>query len=371
MLRFRKSVWGMLVLAGMLWGPAISGQIAVADAGRPPIVSYRLAPHAVLASSFVQQVKSLPEWAPFASTLSEAVLAALDKELSPSRLELFLSPETTKSVRETISRSDAIVGAITKGATHVHGLGVHVQVSPHHNRIDTMVAVLLDVNPRAALVGLSALREGKDYEYIINNANDFVVKFHLTYQGRAIDFGCAGVKLPGDARYAVVLAGCDDIIARYEAFRDGECTILDTDGPAHELILDEAVFGFLAQQEPVRKIGLGELLTKVARLRATTAEVDGKAQVHAELTLKSADDATTVRDLLAGMIALLQMMQNETTPEIAEAVAFLSTTKLDVRDATVLVKLTLDHPALWKLIGRGLREATREIEKRDPLRVGL
>ncbi|MGL4943616.1 MAG: hypothetical protein ACRC46_10545 [Thermoguttaceae bacterium] len=348
---------------GMVLAVACSTLFANSDEVRPPIVSYRIAPNAILTSGFVRQLTSLPEWGPFSTSLTQAVFAALDRELSPSRLELFMSPEAAASVREAISRGDTIIDAVRKGISHVKGACVNVQVSPGHNRIDTMVAFLLDVNPRAALVGLAALKEGEDYEYILNKSNGFVVKFRLNVQGRTHEFGVAGVKLAGENRYAVLLAGCDDILARYEAFASGTCNLLDENGPAHELILDEAVFRFLAEQDQVRATGFGDLLMKVASLRATTTETDGAAKIDIVLTMKSDDDASTVRDLIAGMQAMLQMMPHDTKPEIAEAIAFVDSIKIGVEGASVSASISLDHQALWSLISRGLKEATKEIKK--------
>ena len=347
------------------------------------IVSYEVRPNAFVSSDFCRRLTALPEWEPFFTTFTDAVDKALPKELSRDRLNGKLPDEMIDDIQNVLDRGISSRRAVESFFEHVDvivfelradidsitlGEGLDGLVKLFQSGkidvkvgIDGVLGTVIDVNPRKLLPALKYLKEGKDYEFLRNEADgDFVLKFHFRFHDHKIGFCCAGVKIPNRDRYALLFSGKQEIDDYVKMFKDGKFAAV-SNSPVKEVVLAEPCFLFLDREW--KKTGLhsneSDFLSKIKMLKASFRDVDGVSQIDLSATMRSADDARQLRDLLNGLTALVRLTQNADSP----AMKLLDSFSVDIEEEKVTVAAKLDNDELWKGIAEVLKKATKEIKK--------
>ncbi len=356
-----------------------------ADDG-PVILSYQANQKALLSCNFCERLFALPEWEPFSKTFTDACDHALGKELSREKLEKRLPKDIVDVIRAQIDQSISTRKIIEGYFKHVEAIVFELQADFDDDdgldenlkdlaqflagkkkdldlSFDGVLAFIVDVNPRKGLEILKYFREGTDYKFLKNETDgDFILKFDFEYKNREIEFCCAGLKLNGENRYALLFADDEDIARRCKAFKTGRYADLDTSKPMKKWTLEEPCFLFLDHQ--CKRTGLNshgvEFFGKIKRAGMVFQDVDGVSQCELSAEMRSKDDALAGRDLLSGLIALAQLNQDENSG----AKNMLRSIKIDNKGNAVAVAVQFDSPELWKLIAQGLIEATKKIEEK-------
>lgn len=348
------------------------------------IVSYRVHPKAFLSSNLCQRLTSLEQWEPFYRAFTEACDEAIGKELTPEKLEGKLPNSMIDDIHRAIDRGLSTRRGIEAFFGHVDAIVFELQADLEAvdleagvfdlirlmkgEKIDMKVGVngvlaaLIDENPRNWLGALKYLEEGKDYEYLRNETDgDFALKFDFKVHDHKVKFCCAGIKVR-EGRYALIFSCQDSIERQCEAFKTGKYANLDTSKPLDEIVFEEPCFLFLESQR--KRFGWNadgaEFLGKVKRIQAAFQDVDGVSQFGVDVRMETREDARAVRDLLAGLVALVRISQGSNE----QVMALLQSVGIDSKDENVSVVVKLDNAELWKIIADGLGKATREIKDR-------
>lgn len=370
----------LCTLAALFTGPA-----STAFAEPTPIVSYRVHPKAFLSSDLCHRLTGLDQWEPFYRAFTSACDEAIGKELAPEKLQGKLPPTMIDDIHRAIERGLSTQRGIEAFFGHVDAIVFELQADLEAveleagvfdlirlmkgEKIDAKIgingvlAALIDVNPRNWLGALKYLEEGKDYEFLRNESGgDFVLKFDFKVHDHRVKFGCAGIKVR-EGRYALIFSGCDTIERQCEAFQVGKYAHLDTSEPLDEIVFEEPCFLFLEAQR--KRLGWNpngsEFLGKIKKVRVAFQDVGAVSQLSAEARMEMREDAKAVRDLLAGLVALVQISQGSNE----QAMALLQSVAIESKDENVSVVVKLDNAELWKIIADGLGKATREIKDRQ------
>lgn len=350
-----------------------------------PIITYQVRPNAFVSSDFCRRLLALPEWEPFFSATTELLDKSLSKELSRNRLEGKLPDEIVTDLQRTVDRGISSRRAIEAFFEHVDIIVFELRADIESIEldgglfdihqllqkgkidvkidIDGVLGTVIDVNPRKLLRVLKYLEEGKDYEFLKNETDgDFVIRFHFRFHEHKIGFCCAGVKIPDGDRYALLFSGKKEIDDYVKMFKDGRYTSA-SGAPVKEVVLAEPCFIFIDQQR--KKAGLhsneADFLGKIRQVKGSFRDVDGVSQVELTGTMRSANDARAMRDLLNGLMALVRLTQNADS----QAVKLLDSLKIEVDQETVSVLTKFDNPELWKIIAQVLEKTTTEVKKQN------
>ncbi|MDR0338406.1 MAG: hypothetical protein LBI18_15130 [Planctomycetaceae bacterium] len=401
--RLFVSAWSLMVLL-TVYVTTVVGVVGVG--AEPTIITYQSNVKALTSSDFVKRLTALPEWEPFFDLFTQTCDKRIDKELSRENLQRKLPEPIVNDLRFFLESGISTKNGIETVFQHLEAVIGELQADFDHEEIDEnlqditdllqgrkkdldlefdgLLAFIVDVNPRSFLTFLKYFRERTDYRFLRNEPNgDFVLKFDFEYRDRDIEFCCAGVKL-ANGRY-VFLFSDDDSIEQYcRAFRTGRYAQLDTAEPKKEIVLEETCFRFLdrqlkklkrdfngevvienfidRQQEPVKLNSNGlEFFGKIKKATMTLHEVNGVSQLHVKAIMRTAEDARFVRDLLMGLLAFAQLNVANNAPERG----LLQAVQIDASGADVLVTVKLDNPELWKLIAKGLQQATEKLKNRQ------
>jgi hypothetical protein len=360
----------------------------VADDDKSALLSYQDNFKAFTSSDFVKRLTALPEWEPFFETFTGTCDKAFDKELSLENLKRFLPDKIADDLRDFLESGISTRKGIETVFQHLETIVFELQTDSDHDDIDEnlkditkllrgqkkdldidfdgLLAFVLDVNPRSALSVLKYLREETDYRFLRNEPNgDFIIEFDFEFHDRDIEFCCAGIKL-GSGRYALLFSD-DDQIARYcNAFKTGQYAQYakpeSSTQPQKELVLEEPFFLFVDRQLKRARLDSNgtEFFGKIKKVKAVLHDVNGVSQFDMTAVMRTAEDAQAVRNLLAGLLAFAQLNFAENSTERG----LLQTIQVNVAGTEVSVAVTLDNPELWKLIAKGLREATEKMKNR-------
>lgn len=323
-----------------------------------PMVSYQANQKALLASDFFRRLSALPEWDAFYTTFTETCNKALENELSRERLLRYLPEEIVDDISKEWEKGIQSKQIIESFFEHTEALFFEFYVDGPRG----CLALIGDVDPRNAKKVLTYFREGTDFEILKDDPNgDFLLKFDFKYHGIRVLFYCAGLKLKQDGLFGLFFSNGLNIWEYAESFRTGKNADRDYSQSLKELVLDETCFHFLERQR--QQVGLdypgSELLEKVKELSASFHDVDGISQFDLKITMRSKEDAETLRRLIDGLVALVQLSQTSQNASLEWLHAF----SLNVNGEGVFLIVKLDNPELWKLISKGLDKATKTLHK--------
>lgn len=351
-----------------------------------PIVAVcRIQPKANRNSDFAKRLAELPEWETFVTAFTGACDQALGKELTLERLEKRLPPSAAAQVNDFIKKGLSTRKGYEIFAAHVDAVLFELEADFDHKHgdenlkdmldflrgpkkdleldFDGFLAFVMDVNPRDFLSFLENFRKDKDYRFLKNEPEgDFILEFDFEYRGREIEACCTGLKLSGENRYVLIFSNEDDIRRYCEAFQTGRYADLDYSKPLTQIGLEESFFLFLDRQQ--RRLGADSIgtgfLSKIKRATLTFHDVDGVSVLEISGEMTNRDEAKSMNDILTGFIALGQLQfENDAT-----AKELLRSIRTDATDNKVSVQLKLDHGVVWKLLGKGLKIAADEINRR-------
>jgi hypothetical protein len=371
-------VWMLTVLFAVCF----AATIAVAGDGSP-IISYQDNFKAFASSDFAKRLTALPEWEPFFDAFTKTCDKAIDKELSRENLRRRLPDQIADDLRLFLES-----GISTKKGTevvfqHLETVIFKLQADFDDDEIDEnlqgitdllrgktkdlefdfdgLLAFIIDVNPRSFLSFLNYFREKTDYQFLRNEPNgDFILKFDFEYHDRDIEFCCAGIKLNAE-RYAILFSDDEQIVQYCNAFKTGRYAEMDITQPKKELVLEETCFLFLDHQLKRAKLESNgtEFFGKIKKVNAVLHDVNSVTQLEISAAMRTGEDANAVRDLLIGLLAFAQLTITEDSPERG----FFQTIQVSATGTNVFVTVKLDNPELWKLIAKGLQQATEKIKK--------
>lgn len=352
---------------------------AAADDGIP-LVSFQVRPNAFLSSDFCQRLIALPELEPCFTAFTDTIDRTLSRELTRDRLDGKLPDAIADDISKCVERGISSRRVVESFFEHVETIVFEAQADIgaveidensianllRSGKIDVKVDIagvlgtVIDVNPRQLAPVLKYLKEGTDYEFLKNDPDgDFVIKFNFRFHEHKIGFCCAGAKL-SENRYALLFSGKHDIDDYVKRFKDGRYDAT-AGSPIKEITLAEPCFHFLDRQR--KKAGVNaheaDFISKIKLLKATVQDVDGVSQIELSATLGEGDDAKALRDMLGGLIALVQFTQTPDNPVIK----MLQSVAIDVRDEKFLVTVKLDNEELWKQISNVLTRVTEEVKK--------
>ncbi|MDR2114765.1 MAG: hypothetical protein LBP87_00130 [Planctomycetaceae bacterium] len=377
--RLIVSIWALTVSLAVY---CVSGFV-VADEG-PVIISYQDNFKAFASSDFVGRLTALPEWEPFFEVFTQTCDKAIDKELSLENLQLRLPEPVAKDLRNFLESGISTKTGIESVFQHLEAVIFKLQADFDDDEIDEnlqdltdllqgrkrdleldfdgLLAFIIDVNPRSYLSFLKYFRERTDYQFLRNEPNgDFILKFDFEFYARDIEFCCAGIKL-NTGRYVLLFSDDDQIVQYCHAFKNGRYAKIDTTQPKKELILEETCFLFLDRQLKRARINSNgtEFFGKIKKVTAKLHDVGGVSQLEITAAMRTGEDARAVRDLLTGLLAFAQLNANDNSPERG----LLQAVQIDTAGTNVSVTAKLDNPELWKLIAKGLQQATEKIKNR-------
>jgi hypothetical protein len=373
------TVWALMVSLTVYFA-----SVSTVAGAEPTIISYQDNVKAFTSSDFVKRLTALPEWEPFYEASTQTCDQAIDKELSRENLQRKLPKPIADDLRRFLESGISAKKGIETVFQHLETIVFKLQADFDDDEIDEnlqdiadllqgqkkdwdfefdgLLAFIVDVNPRSFLSFLNYLREKTDYQFLRNEPDgDFILKFDFEFHNRDIEFCCAGIKL-NDGRYALLFSD-DDQISRYcELFKTGHYAEIDSTQPKKELVLEETCFLFLDRQLKRAKLDSNgtEFFGKIKKVKAVLHDVSGVSQLEITAVMRTGDDARAVRDLLNGLLAFAQLNVSESSPERE----LLQAVQINTAGTDVSVTAKLDHPAFWKLIAKGLQQATDKIKNR-------
>ncbi|MDR0611165.1 MAG: hypothetical protein LBG58_13730 [Planctomycetaceae bacterium] len=376
--RLFVSVWALTVLFAVCF----AATMAAAGDGMT-IISYQDNFKAFAASDFVKRLTALPEWEPFFEVFTKTCDEAIDKELSRENLRRRLPDQIANDLRLFLESGISTKKGIETAFQHLEAVIFKLQADFDDDEIDEnlqditdllrgqkkeldldfdgLLAFIIDVNPRSFLTFLKYFREKTDYQFLRNEPNgDFILKFDFEYYDHDIEFCCAGIKL-NTGRYAILFSDDDQIVQYSKAFKTGRYAEMDTTQPQKELILEETCFLFLDRQLKRAKLDSNEtgFFGKIKKVKAALHEANSVTQLEITADMRTGEDAHAVRDLLTGLSAFAQLNVTENSPERG----LLQAVQINAAGTNVSVTAKLDNPELWKLIAKGLQQATEKIKK--------
>lgn len=368
------------------------GTVFVSADNGPTIISYQSQPQQIVQSDFIQRLLALPEWEPFYNEFTTACDKALKKELgNREKLERSLPKQVVDEIQSKIGEISTRKG-IDEFFRHVEAIVFRLKADSDKEDIDEnlddiakllsgrekdieldfdgVCAFILDVDPRGwPKKCLTGFREGRDYKYLRNDSEGFILDFDFEIRDREISFCCAGLKIDGDKpRYALIFSDDDKIRRYFDTFKSGAPLNDLSAKPLEQLVLQETCFLFLEHQRKRNdwKVDTSEVFSKIKSLKINYKDVDGISRVEAIAQTRSAEDAKSLRDIVAGLVALVKFTQGSSDKEDAkQVVQFIQTINIDAKDTETSVVVKLDQEDLWKLIAKGLRKATEEIKMKN------
>jgi hypothetical protein len=393
-------VWVLTALFAVFFAAtaAVAGDNAV-------IISYQDNFKAFADSDFVKRLTALPEWEPFFDAFTETCDKAIDKELSRENLRRKLPNQIADDLRLFLESDISTKKGIETIFQHLEAVIFKLQADFDDDDIDEnlqditdllqrrtkdleidfegLLALMIDVNPRSFFSFLKYFREKTDYQFLRNEPNgDFILKFDFEFHNQDFEFCCAGIKLNNE-RYVLIFSDDDQIVRYCDAFKTGRYANLNTTEPKKELVLEETCFLFLdrhlkkikrdfdgmpdivnlanPQQKPVKLDSYGtEFFGKIKKVKVTLHDVNNVTQIEITAAMRTGEDANAVRDLLTGLLAFAQLSVTENSPERG----LLQAIQVNATGTNVSVTEKLDNPELWKLIAKGLQQATEKIKNR-------
>ncbi|MDR2345991.1 MAG: hypothetical protein LBE18_07985 [Planctomycetaceae bacterium] len=353
----------------------------------PVIISYQDNFKIFASSDFAKRLLKLPEWNSYVETFTKACDKKIEQELSADKLNQILPSEVVKDLRQFLESEISTRHIAEAAFQHLEMIIFELQADFDRKEIDEnlqditdilkgrkkdleidfdgVLAFIVDINPRSALSFLKYFRKDTDYKFIQNEPNgDFILKFDFDFNGRDIEFCCAGIKLAAD-RYAFIFADDDQIKQYCKAFKTGRYAKLKSTKQKKELILKETCFLFLERQLKNANVDSAEkgteFLSKIKQVKLEFHEDKSIPQVEINATMHTTEDSTAVRDMLNVLITVAQLQTSENSTERN----LLKAVKVDTNGVNVFVKINLDNPDLWKIIAKGLKQATNKIKERN------
>jgi hypothetical protein len=346
---------------------------------KEPDALFYVKPQAVARAAFVQKLTSLPEWETFrtqaCNTIDEVANTGLtDRKQLEERLPKNIADRIASKVETRGGFS--VYEMVTALRKHLEAVVVMAEDMGSQGFVGT-VALIGDIDPSQGLIWLDILggvKEGQDYKFLKKEpGGDFILQASRTVQGRHVEICCAGLKLPGDSRYALLFSNDAGIQKSYDAFKKGTTDAELTKGYVQKLVVGDR--GFRA----IEKIGqrntwsarMMDVCGQVNGVEFGSRDLGGSTQIEAKLSLKKADDAKTVRDLILGVGMFVQLAataKEETSAETKDlarqAANFLQTIKAEAKGTDVVITLTLDGDDLWNIISGGLKAANNELKQK-------
>ncbi len=372
------SVWGLL----LAWAIVFSPQLRADD--DPVVVSYRANQKALLEGEYAKKLFALPEWGAFRDAFTSACDEGLTKELTREKIQNRLPAPIVDDIVKLVDKGISTRKAFEAYAKHVQAIVFELREDFDDEDIDEQLdkiqramagqtkdldldfdgylAIVLDVNPRPWLSVLKYFKEDRDYKFLRNETDgDFVLDFDFEFHGKEIEFCCAGLKLDAGF-YALVFADSDDILARCDALKRSGSLTKDLTVAKKEFIVERATFRFLDRvQQRFASAGGSDLLGKIQRFSSTYTETGGVCQCVVTLEMSSEQDAKSIRDIVAGFIALAQL---QTSSDDEKSInGFLASIVVETRGGTVTM-IMKEHPDIWKLTSLVLKKATEDMNKR-------
>jgi hypothetical protein len=377
--RLFVSVWALTVLFAVCFAATVA-----AAGDNAVIIAYQDNFKAFTSSDFVKRLTALPEWEPFFDAFTKTCDKAIDNELSRENLRRKLPDQIADDLRLFLESGISTKKGIETVFQHLEAVIFKLQADFDDDEIDEnlqgitnllqgrtkdleidfdgLLAFIIDVNPRSFLSFLKYFREKTDYQFLRNESNgDFILKFDFEYYDRDIEFCCAGIKLNA-GHYAILFSDDEQIVQYCDAFKTGRYAEIDTTQPKKELVLEETCFLFLDRQLKRAKLDSNgiEFFGKIKKVTAVLHDVNGVTQLEITAAMRTGEDATAVRDLLNGLLAFAQLSVTEDSPKRG----LLQAIQINATKNNVSVTAKLDNPELWKLIAKGLQQATEKIKNR-------
>jgi hypothetical protein len=344
---------------------------------KEPDAFYYAKPQAFAQTAFVQKLTSLPEWNAFRNQACDAIDKAVNRNLTDQQnLDKVLPPALADQVA---SRHFSIREVADKLTQYLEAVIVMAEENDSRE-FDGVVALIGNVDPSNGLGYLQMIddiQEGKDYKFLKKDASgDFIIQVSTQFRERTIEFGCAGLKLPGNNnRYALLFARNAGIQKYYEAFKKGQTGEEYAKGYAQKLVVNDRCFRSLERfgQKQGWANRVMEVCKRIKGVEMGYRDVDGTTQIEVGVSLSQEDEANAVKDLVLGasmFVELAAVAKEETAAETKDmarqAANFLKTIKAEANGNKVAVTVKLDDSNLWKLVSAGLKKGSDELsQKKD------
>lgn len=351
----------------------------------PVVVSYRLHQKAIFEGECAKKLFALPQWETFCDAFTSACDEALTRELTRDKLQNHLPGPMVDDIVKAADRGISTRSALKTYVKHVQAIVFEIQADFDDDDdidetlddiqklitrqgkeldldVDGFLAFVLDVNPRPCLAALKYLREGRDYKFLRNvEDGDFILDFDFEHKGQEIEFCCAGLKLDG-GYYALVFTNSDDdLLRRCNAMKKSGKLTKDLDVAKEEFVVEKPAFRFIEKaQQRFAPVAATDFLGKIKRFNSVYDEAEGAGRLRWTLEMTSEQDAKSIRDIVAGFIALAQMQAPQGEVSVND---FLASIVVETQGDKINIVLK-DHPDLWKLTAFVLEKMTEEINKR-------
>lgn len=343
-------------------------QVKADDDEMVPLIYVQANQKGFLESGFVKRLLALSEWEPFFQRFTEACDSAFAKEFSRENLKKKLPPIVVDDIWNSIERDKISSRTVIEGFfNHVHSIIFQLEVEREEGHIDFddlagVLAFEMDKNPREGLFVLKYLRENKDYKFKKDDSNgDFIIDFDFDFRDEDIEFSCAGMKLPGENRYLLLLTKEKDVHYYLNRYKNKGVASMQ-DGSMLSCRVEEELFRILDKQSK-RLACLSdymEIFDKIDWLELTCKDIDGKSNITLQATMKNQEIAASVRDLVLGFVALAKLNQSQNS----ELMKLADSIQMNLDGSTVSLSVTPDGSVFWKHFSQMLDKATKEIQKR-------
>jgi hypothetical protein len=345
---------------------------------RDPDAFFCVKPQTVEQTAFVKKLTALPEWNAARTTLAGVIDKSVNATLTnrkqlEERLPAKLADQIASKVEERGSVS--IYEVIAALREHLEAVVVLAEETDSHGFVGA-IALIGDVNPADGLPWLptiDGISEGKDYKFLKTESDgDFIIQTSRKVMDRNVEICCAGVKLPGNNRYALIFSNGIGIQKYCDAFKKGQTGEEFAKGYAQKLIVSDRSFRALEkfgqkQDWPARAM---EACGKIKGVEFGFRDIDGATQIEAKLSLKQEDDAKLVRDLVLGTGMFIQLaavakeeVSDDTKDLARQAANFFQTIQAEANGTDVVVTLKLDGDDFWKIISDGLKKTNDELKQ--------